>query len=69
MKEGYDVSVIADMFVDRDLHLELSRGDFAMARRIFFVDEFDGEDGVIFCEGACFFDAIDMTWLKLVILL
>ena len=50
--------MIADVFVDRHLHLELSRGDFAMARGVFFVDEFDGEDGIVFSEGACFFDAI-----------
>ena len=50
--------MIADVFVDRHLHLELSRGDFAMARGVFFVDEFDGKDGVVFCERACFFDTI-----------
>lgn len=50
--------MIADVFVDRHLHLELPRCDFAMTRGVFFVDEFDGEDWVVFSEGACFFDAI-----------
>lgn len=58
MKEGDDISMISDVFVDRHLHLELSGGDFAMARGVFFVDEFDGEDRIVFSEGACFFDAI-----------
>ena len=57
MKKGYDVSMVADVLVDRHFHLQLSRSDFAMTRGVFFVDKFDREDGVIFCQRACFFDA------------
>lgn len=58
--------MIANVFVDRYLHLKLSRSNFAMAGGVFFVDEFDGKDGVVLGERACFFDAIQKTWLKLV---
>lgn len=53
--------MITDVFVDRHLHLELSRRDFAMASGVFFVDEFDGKDGAVFSERTSFFDAIDTT--------
>jgi hypothetical protein len=52
--------MIADVLVDRHLHLKLSRSDFAMTRGIFFVNKFDCKDRVVFCEGACFFDTISI---------
>lgn len=57
MKEGYDVVVVANMLMDRHLHLELTSANSAMASGIFLVDELDGENRVVFADGTGFLDA------------
>ena len=57
LEERDDIIVVADVFVHRRFHLQLSGADFAMPSGVLFVDELDGEDGVVCVRGGGFFDA------------
>lgn len=53
--EGDYIVMANYVFMNGRFHLQLTRTNLAMARGIFFVNEFDGDDGVIGVRGTGFF--------------
>lgn len=56
--------MVADVFVDGGLHLQLSSADLAMSRGVFLMNELDGEDRVIGAGGTGFLDAVSYAMVS-----